>query len=400
MYGGMDDGTDRRADAEQVSRRTVLRWSGSAGILAVAATVVPACAPTTPVGPGVDANGVWLRPGFSSRIIARGGQPVAGAGITYRIFPDGAATFVDPAVAGGWYLTVNHEVPAGGGGVTSIRFAPDGTVVAGASICANTSQNCAGGATPWGTWLSCEEWDGGYVWECDPTGATPPRRRPAMGVFAHEAATQASDGRFYLTEDRPDGGFYRFTPVAPGDLSDGLLEIATGSAPGTVTWVEVPNPRPAVLDPACRRQVPGTIAFDGGEGVATQDDLVWFTTKGDDRVWEYDTVTAEVQVRYQGGGSSSLSGVDNLWIDTSSGGLLVAEDGGNMEVVLLRPDNSVETVVRLPGQDISEITGPCFSPDGQRLYFSSQRGPVGAAGLPLGITYEVTGPFDALLGRA
>lgn len=395
----MDDRTERRAGAGAVPRRTVLRWSGSAGILAVAAAVTQACTPPTPPGPGVDQNGVWLRPGFTSRIIAKGGEPVPGVGLQYRIFPDGAATFVDPAVAGGWYLTVNHEVPGGGGGVTSIRFAPDGTVVDAASICANTSLNCAGGATPWGTWLTCEEWDGGSVWECDPTGAQPAKRRSAMGAFAHEAATQASDGCFYLTEDRPDGGFYRFTPVAPGDLSDGLLEIATGAAPGTVTWVEVPNPRPAVLEPACRRQVPGTIAFDGGEGVATQGGLVWFTTKGDDRVWEYDTATSQVRVRYQGGEPGVLSGVDNLWIDQASGGLLVAEDGGNMEVVLLRPDNTVEPLVRLPGQDISEVTGPCFSPDGQRLYFSSQRGPVGAAGLPQGITYEVTGPFDQLLGR-
>jgi secreted PhoX family phosphatase len=59
----------------------------------------------------------------------------------------------------------------------------------------------------------------------------------------------------------------------------------------------------------------------------------------------------------------------------------------------------VEPIIQVPGQDISEIAGPCFSPDGQRLYFSSQRGPVGSAGLPLGITYEVTGPFDELLGR-
>ena len=153
------------------------------------------------------------------------------------------------------------------------------------------------------------------------------------------------------------------------------------------------------MDTACRRQVAGSIEFDGGEGVATDGGIVWFTTKGDERVWQYDTDTAQVSIRYQAGGSSVLAGVDNLWIDQASGGLLVAEDGDNMEVVLLRPDNSVEPIVRLPGQDFSEITGPCFSPDGQRLFFSSQRGPVGAAGLPLGITYEVTGPFDELLGR-
>lgn len=387
-------------DRATVSRRQVLRWSGTAGIVAVAATVAPSCSsPVTP-GDGVDENGVWLLPGFTSRVIARAGESVPGTSFEYRVFPDGAATFVDHEVAGGWYLTVNHEAPGGAGGVSSIRFAPDGAVVDARSICADTSLNCAGGATPWGTWLTCEEWDGGYVWECDPTGSQKARRRSGMGAFAHEAAAMAADGCFYLTEDRSDGALYRFTPAVDGDLSRGLLEVATGAAPGRVTWVPVPNPRPKVLERACRHQVRGTIEFDGGEGIATDSGLVWFSTKGDDRVWEYDIESAQVRVRYQAGGDSVLSGVDNLWIDKASGGLLVAEDGDDMEVVVLRSDNTVEPIVRLPGQEISEITGPCFSPDGQRLYFSSQRGPVGVAGLPLGITYEVSGPFDELLARA
>jgi secreted PhoX family phosphatase len=66
---------------------------------------------------------------------------------------------------------------------------------------------------------------------------------------------------------------------------------------------------------------------------------------------------------------------------------------------MLRPDNSVLPIIRVPNQDFSEICGPCFSPDGQRFYFSSQRAPAGPNRLPLGITYEVTGPFDELLGR-
>jgi secreted PhoX family phosphatase len=221
-----------------------------------------------------------------------------------------------------------------------------------------------------------------------------------MGAFAHEAAAVAADGCVFLTEDRSDGGFYRFTPASPGDLSAGLLEVATGpGAPGPVTWVPVPNPEPAFLQTPCRRQVADTIAFDGGEGIATDGTSVWFTTKGDDRVWEYDTVTATVALRYQAGAPSTLSGVDNLWWDGASGALLVAEDGDDMEIVMLSRDDVATSVIRLPDQDFSEVTGPCFSPDGQRLYFSSQRGPVGPLGLPLGITYEVTGPFDALLGR-
>jgi len=394
-FGG---GSTDKAQA-QVPRRAVLKWSGSAGMLAVAAAFTQACAPSTGPEPGVDSNGVLLLPGFSSRVIARAGEIVPGSSLEYRVFPDGAATFVDTAIAGGWYLAVNHEVPATGG-VTSIRFAPDGSVVGAESILANTALNCAGGATPWGTWLSCEEWEGGSVWECDPTGANRASRRWAMGAFKHEAAAVAADGRVYMTEDRPDGAFYRFTPKAEGDLSAGLLEVAIASTTaGLIEWVRVPIPRPDVLQSPCRSQVSGTLKFNGGEGIATDGGTVWFTTKGDNRVWEFDIASLAIDVRYQGGGSSVLSGVDNLWLDQGSGALLIAEDGGNMEVVMLRPDNSALPVIRLPGQNGSEVTGPCFSPDGTRLYFSSQRATVGKLGLPLGITYEVTGPFDELLAR-
>ncbi len=401
MVGGWQGRLDAAgAGRAPVSRRTLLKWSGSAGVVAAVATLAPACTPQIDPSLGADANGVVLLPGFTSRIIARGGEPVPGTDFEFRWFPDGAATFVDAEVPGGWYLAVNHEIPAIGG-VTSIRFAPDGTVSDARSICADTAINCAGGATPWGTWLTCEEFDWGHVWECDPTGRTPAVRRRAMGAFAHEAAAVASDGRVYLTEDRRDGAFYRFTPAVPGDLSAGLLEVATGPDPiGPVTWATVPTPDPSVFDRACRNQVEGTIRFKGGEGIATQGDHVWFSTKGDDRIWQYDVTTAQISLRYQAGDPSILSGVDNLWIDDASSALLVAEDGGDMQVVVLRSDSTLESVIQLPGQDHSEITGPCFSPDGQRLYFSSQRGPTGVAGLPTGITYEVTGPFDELLGRS
>ena len=387
-------------DEKQIDRRGLFRWAGAAGMLGV--TGFAAGCVQSGTGEGIELDGVsgelLLPEGFDVRLVARAGKPNAN-GYSMPAFPDGAATFADPAVAGGWYLVVNHEIP-GDGGVSSFRFAPDGTVTGSQRLLFGTSLNCAGGATPWGTWLSCEEFDLGRVWECDPTGATGPRVLPAMGAFAHEAAAVAQDGRVYLTEDRGRGGLYRFTPDSPQDLSFGLLEIATGTAPGPVTWVEVPDPS-GLPDPT-RSQVPGTMAFDGGEGIDTLGPNVWFTTKGDNRVWLYDLDTSSVSLRYQGGGASMLSGVDNLWVDDASSALLVAEDGGDMQVVALRPDNTLVELVRILGQDHSEMTGPCFSPDGRRFYFSSQRaqiGPRGGIGAPVGATYEVTGPFDSLLGR-
>lgn len=87
------------------------------------------------------------------------------------------------------------------------------------------------------------------------------------------------------------------------------------------------------------------------------------------------------------GDDAPLTGVDNLVV-SRSGDIFVAEDGGNLEIVIITPDGVVAPVMRLMGHDASEITGPAFSPDGRRLYFSSQRGTDGR-----GVTFEVSGPF-------
>jgi len=59
-----------------------------------------------------------------------------------------------------------------------------------------------------------------------------------------------------------------------------------------------------------------------------------------------------------------------------------------MQLVLITPERAVSPLLRIEGQDGSEIAGPAFDPSGTRLYFSSQRGSGDG-----GITYEVTGPF-------
>ncbi|CAM5707851.1 WD40 domain-containing protein beta Propeller OS=Streptomyces glaucescens OX=1907 GN=SGLAU_11370 PE=4 SV=1 [Streptomyces glaucescens] len=92
------------------------------------------------------------------------------------------------------------------------------------------------------------------------------------------------------------------------------------------------------------------------------------------------------------GGTAPLTGVDNV-TGTSSGDLCVAEDGGDMEICVITPDDVIAPFLRIDNQSASEITGPAFSPDGRRLYFSSQRGTTGSSSG--GITYEVTGPFRA-----
>ena len=82
--------------------------------------------------------------------------------------------------------------------------------------------------------------------------------------------------------------------------------------------------------------------------------------------------------------------MDNI-TGSTFGDLYVAEDGGNMEICMITPDDEVSPFLRIIGQGASEITGPAFTPAGNRLYFSSQRGTSGSSSG--GITYCVTGPF-------
>ena len=152
-----------------------------------------------------------LPEGFTSRVIAQTTQNVAGTDFPWVRAPDGGAVF--DTDDGGWIYVSNAE-SGSQGGVGAIRFDSSGNITDAYSICTNTRRNCAGGTTPWGTWLTCEEMADGYTYECDVTGATEATKREALGEFNHEAAAVDPDtGIVYETEDRSDGNFYRFTPT-------------------------------------------------------------------------------------------------------------------------------------------------------------------------------------------
>ena len=138
--------------------------------------------------------------------------------------------------------------------------------------------------------------------------------------------------------------------------------------------------------------MPAATKFNGGEGCWYHGGIAYFTTKRDGRVWALDTHANSIEILYDQStpGGQALTHIDNVYV-SSFGDVYVAEDPGDLQIVALTPTGNVVPVLQVTRQTGTEITGPALSPDGTRLYFSSQRGP-GPIG-NFGVTYEVTGPF-------
>jgi hypothetical protein len=403
-----------------------------------------------------------LPEGFAYRVIGREGALMTGGAPTPRAH-DGMAAFGrrDGLVR----LVRNHEDrapaalstaigdpdaaydPAAGGGATvlDVRIAPDGEVELVRDFVAlgGTAVNCAGGPTPWGTWLSCEETtegavqgrdrEHGYVFEVPAAAEGPVDPVPlrAMGRFVHEAvAADPATGIVYQTEDHPTAGFYRFLPREPGQLAEGgeLQMLGLVGAIGfdtrigqrigarfPVRWIPIADPDPddAVHDPlAVARQgwAGGAATFGRLEGAWWGDGGAYFISTdggnaGYGQVWHYrpeagdaeareDEAAGELTLVYESPATGILANPDNVVV-SPRGGILLCEDPDVAPVYLrgLAPDGTVFDFGRNLLND-REFAGACFSPDGRVLFVNLQGDTApGGPGNP-GMTFAIWGPWE------
>ncbi|GAB3078971.1 alkaline phosphatase PhoX [Micromonospora schwarzwaldensis] len=396
--------------------------------------------------------------GFRYRILSRQGDPMRGGTVPGNF--DGMYAF--QGRRGESRLVRNHENrqdaespvrapaaltfdPAAIGGTTTIALRPNGSVDEHVSL-GGTAVNCAGGATPWQTWLSCEETEGrrgeqgyetdhGWIFEVDPfhnVHNDRPTPLTAMGRFAHEAVcVDPTTGVVYETEDAAGekfGCFYRFLPHRPlgghGSLrAGGTLQVMRvpgvpdlsvvqdpGAAFDDITWIDVPDPRAASTPVRFQDYGPAGVthaqklegAWWGRDGGAYFVSSYAIRENGSaaghhGQVWRYDPrrrrLTLMVVFRGEGSEDQLFETPDNICV-TPFGGLMLCQDGGGENYLMGATMAGEPYLFARNRQNIGtdsapaygEFAGVCFSADGRTLYVNCYNP---------GTTFAITGPFRA-----
>ena len=329
---------------------------------------------------------------------------------------------------------LDGKEPAPGGTTTIIYDYKAGLVESQHLSLAGTIRNCAGGTTPWGSWLSCEEdvsragsgleHDPGWVFEVPAAarGTVEPVPLKAMGRFNHEAAAvDPRTGIVYLTEDRPDSLFYRFLPARKGQLAQGgrlqalaLLDAdlpadtRNWSMPGLAArvwqktrWIDLEEVESPADDLRVRGHAKGAALFARGEGIHYGDGDVYFCcTNGGaaklGQVMRYRPSRSEgqptersspgrLEIFVESTDPAMLNFGDNLTV-APNGHLIVCEDQGikppRNRLKGVTPSGALYDLALL--HEETELAGACFSPDGATLFVNVYDS---------GRTLAITGPW-------